>query len=70
MQKNSGGVFPLPKGAKRGNLSTGMTPTLNTVSDISLGFPEYGMTTANNCSPANNPHRVRKGHLFNGMTVI
>ena len=49
---------------KRGHLSTGMTPTLKTVSNLSLGFPEYGMTNANDRFPAGNPQRVRKGALM------
>ena len=56
-----------PKCAKRGHLSTGMKPTLKIVPNISLEFPEYGITNAHNSFPANNPHRVRKGHLFNVM---
>ena len=73
MQTILGVGFPLlatpERVRKRGHFSKGMTPTLKTVSTISLGFPEYGMTNANNCSPASNPHRVRN-KLFNGMTLI
>ena len=45
------GAFPRqqpPTGEKRGHLFIGMTPTLKTVSNLSLGFLKYGMTSASN----------------------
>ena len=67
-----GGVSPLPSIAqrvrKRVHLFIGIVPTLKTVSNLSIGFPEYGMTNARNFKwglpPASNPQRVRKGSLI------
>ena len=69
------GGFPCqqpPKGAERGLLFMGMTPTRKTVSSVSLGFPGYGMSNANTLggpSPSQQPPKCEtREHLFMGMT--
>ena len=71
MQTLLGGGFPLlatPKWCKGGHLFVGMKSTLKTVSNLSSGLPEYGMTNANNFKwdllAASNLKRMRKWALI------
>ena len=66
-----GGAFPLPatpKGCENGAFIYRNDANVKTLSNLFLGFPEYGMTNGSNFKwdlpPASNPQRVIKGSLI------
>ena len=60
----------MPKGLQKVHLLMGMTPRLKPVSNLPLGFPEYGMTKAHNFRwglRCQHPIKSKKGICFKGM---